>query len=76
MTETQPEENMQQAPVVSSSDGADNLQNDATVADVSIHIATVEKEEVKSDVLRDEVIWILQAITSTGRFWKVMNNHV
>jgi len=30
---------------------------------------TVEKEEVKSDVSRDEVIRILQAIASTGKFW-------
>lgn len=36
--ETQPQENMQQPPVVSSSDGTDNLQNDAAVADVSNHM--------------------------------------
>lgn len=74
--ETQPQENAQQPPVVSSSDGADNLQNDAAVAvaDVSNHIDTVEKEEVKSDVSRDEVIRILQAIASTGKFWHDWDN--
>lgn len=73
--ETQPQENMQQPPVVSSSDGADNLQNDAAVADVSNHIDTKEEKEVeKSDVSRDEVVRILQAIASTGRFWHDWDN--
>lgn len=74
MMETQPQENMQQPPVVSSSDGTDNLQNDAAVADVSNHIDTVAKEEVKSDASRDEVVRILQAIASTGKFWHDWDN--
>ncbi|GAU39336.1 hypothetical protein TSUD_60870 [Trifolium subterraneum] len=63
--ETQPQDILQNAPVVSSSDGADNLQRDAAAADVSNHRDT---EEVKSDVSKDEVIRIIQAIASTGRF--------
>ncbi|CAJ2651977.1 hypothetical protein L195_g012159 [Trifolium pratense] len=63
--ETQPQDNLQHAPVVSSSDGADNLQNDVAVAEVSNHRDT---EEVKSDVSKDEVIRIIQDIASTGRF--------
>ncbi|KAK2427585.1 serine/threonine-protein phosphatase 4 regulatory subunit protein [Trifolium repens] len=69
--ETQPQDSLQNAPVVvSSSDGADNLQNDAAVADVSNHRDTevVVEEEEKSDVSKDEVIRIIQDIASTGRF--------
>ncbi|WJX56247.1 hypothetical protein P8452_41920 [Trifolium repens] len=69
--ETQPQDSLQNAPVVvSSTDGADNLQNDAAVADVSNHRDTevVVEEEEKSDVSKDEVIRIIQDIASTGRF--------
>ncbi|XP_004505615.1 uncharacterized protein [Cicer arietinum] len=65
--ETQPHDNLHHAPV--SSSDADNLHSDA-VTEISNHRDT----EVKSDVSKDEVIRILQAIASTGRFWHDWDN--
>ncbi|KAL5054886.1 hypothetical protein RYX36_035568 [Vicia faba] len=69
--ETQPHDNLQHEPV--SSSDAVILPNDAVVdavADVSNHRVT----EQKIDVSRDEVVRILQAIASSGRFWHDWDN--